>query len=333
MTPKKQEVYFLPFRASVWKNMESVWSSMSSNSDCNVHVVPIPYFDRDENGEARSLFFEGNDLPDYVPIEDYRKVNFEQLHPDVICIQYPFDGQNIRNGISPRFYAETLCEQTDQLIYIPYFTEMDDMPAEFCTCPAVEYSHRVILQTECGRSSYLVHYHDYLIERGIMGEMRLDEKFLVMSGKSAQEEEPDGGDLPEAWQKRIVEESGMRRKVILYSTTAKAFMQSPEETMSKIESVLREFAEDQSGDVILWWRPEPRLQEVIASYSDEMLEHFRELVRDFKTRGIYDDTADLNRALRESDAYYGDWSSLVPIYEISGRPVVIQNVLYKETSA
>ena len=42
--------------------------------------------------------------------------------------------------------------------------------------------------------------------------------------------------------------------------------------------------------------------------------------------GIYDDTADLNRAIELSNGYYGDWSSVVTLYQETGKPVMIQTV-------
>lgn len=42
--------------------------------------------------------------------------------------------------------------------------------------------------------------------------------------------------------------------------------------------------------------------------------------------GIYDDTADVDRAVVLSDAYYGDGSSVVQLYQQAGKPVMIQNV-------
>ena len=42
--------------------------------------------------------------------------------------------------------------------------------------------------------------------------------------------------------------------------------------------------------------------------------------------GIYDDSADLDRAIEISDAYYGDSSSVVQLYQQTGKPVMMQNV-------
>lgn len=40
--------------------------------------------------------------------------------------------------------------------------------------------------------------------------------------------------------------------------------------------------------------------------------------------GIYDDTADLDRAVVLSDAYYGDGSSVVRLFQMAGKVVMMQ---------
>ena len=42
--------------------------------------------------------------------------------------------------------------------------------------------------------------------------------------------------------------------------------------------------------------------------------------------GIYDDTTDLERAIKLCDAYYGDPSSVIPLCKKAGVPVMVQNV-------
>ena len=42
--------------------------------------------------------------------------------------------------------------------------------------------------------------------------------------------------------------------------------------------------------------------------------------------GIYDDTPDIDRAIALSDAYYGDMSSVVELYKVTGKPIMIQNL-------
>ena len=41
--------------------------------------------------------------------------------------------------------------------------------------------------------------------------------------------------------------------------------------------------------------------------------------------GIYDDTPELHRAIAYSDCYYGDGSSVVSLYKVTGKPVMIED--------
>jgi len=59
----------------------------------------------------------------------------------------------------------------------------------------------------------------------------------------------------------------------------------------------------------------------------QFLEEYEKIVSEFSRQGfgIYDDTPDVHRAIAVSDAYYGDPSSLVALFERTGKPVMIQN--------
>ena len=56
---------------------------------------------------------------------------------------------------------------------------------------------------------------------------------------------------------------------------------------------------------------------------------YREIVRRYQEDGwgIYDDTSDMDRAVAVSDAYYGDGSSAMPLYQMTGKPVMVQNIM------
>jgi hypothetical protein len=45
--------------------------------------------------------------------------------------------------------------------------------------------------------------------------------------------------------------------------------------------------------------------------------------------GIYDDTADLHRAIAWSDMHYGDDNSVMRLYLVTGKPIIIQDYLSK----
>ncbi|MBO5515711.1 MAG: hypothetical protein J5963_06355 [Schwartzia sp.] len=59
----------------------------------------------------------------------------------------------------------------------------------------------------------------------------------------------------------------------------------------------------------------------------QLWQEYCALVEAYKAKqiGIYDDTADLDRAIVISDVYYGDPSSLVTLCRAIDMPVMIQN--------
>ena len=70
------------------------------------------------------------------------------------------------------------------------------------------------------------------------------------------------------------------------------------------------------------------MQATLTSMRPELWESYSAILNDYRTGGwgIYDDSPELDRAIAVSDAYYGDWSSVVQLYKETGKPIMIQNV-------
>ena len=99
-----------------------------------------------------------------------------------------------------------------------------------------------------------------------------------------------------------------------------------EKMLKKIENVLAYFA--QKEQVVLLWRPHPLLKTTLQSMRPDMYEHYASIEQDYINAGwgIFDESADMYRAISISDAYYGDWSSVVELYRKTLKPILIQNV-------
>ena len=97
--------------------------------------------------------------------------------------------------------------------------------------------------------------------------------------------------------------------------------------MDKIESVLAVFKRHQD-EIALLWRPHPLTESTMKAMRPELLQKYITLKKQYLAQGwgIYDDTADVDRAVVLSDAYYGDGSSLVQLYKQTGKPIMMQNV-------
>ena len=48
--PTQYEVVFLPYKASMWDSLESVWKAADEDPDCDAYVIPIPYYDKNPDG-------------------------------------------------------------------------------------------------------------------------------------------------------------------------------------------------------------------------------------------------------------------------------------------
>ena len=75
------------------------------------------------------------------------------------------------------------------------------------------------------------------------------------------------------------------------------------------------------------WRPHPLMKATIESMRPELWKEYKEILESYRAEGygLYDDSPDLDRAIVLSDAYYGDWSSVVQLYEKTGKPIMIEN--------
>lgn len=119
---QKKEIVFLPYKASMWDSLESIWRAAAADqAQCNTYVVPIPYAERDNDGTVRQWHNEMDQFPSDVPVMDYRIFDLDRLHPDVIYIHNPYDGENFVTSLDAAYYSENLKKYTELLIYVPYY--------------------------------------------------------------------------------------------------------------------------------------------------------------------------------------------------------------------
>ena len=94
--PDRLEAVFLPYKASMWDSLESIWRAADEDPDCDAYVIPIPYYDRNPDGSFREEHYEGKEFPADVPITSYDEYDFGSRMPDLISsfvfssIFYPF---------------------------------------------------------------------------------------------------------------------------------------------------------------------------------------------------------------------------------------------------
>lgn len=342
----RREAVFLPYKASMWDSLESVWRAADADPDCDAYVIPIPYYDKNPDGSFREMHYEGEEYPEYVPVTWYEDYDFEERRPDMIFIHNPYDECNYVTSVHPFFYAKNLKQFTEKLVYIPYFILKEIDPknreavkaiAHFCTVPGTIYADKVIVQSEAMREAYLKVMTEFTIERtdkrGSFDEKACirywEEKLQGMGSPKIDKilNSQEAVRIPEEWGKMIQKADGSRKKVIFYNTSVTAFLTHGEKMLEKMQDVFHIFKAHQD-EVALLWRPHPLMKATVGSMRPELWEKYEACVKQYCEDGwgIFDNTADVDRAVILCDGYYGDPSSVVQLCRSNGVPVMIQNI-------
>lgn len=303
----KLDVVFLPYKASMWDCMETIWRAAQNDPDCNVVVLPIPYFDLNPDGTSAERHYEADLLPDYVPVVSEQDYDIKKEHPDIIYIHNPYDNYNRVTSVHPNFYSAVLKENSDMLVYVPYFSTGGRMPESHRFLPSYHNVDRIIVESEQMAED--------------INEEIPREKLLVAGSPKVErvrwmEAHKDQVDFPEEWRKKAE-----GKKVLLYNISITGLLHSGEKILDKMEEVFQIVSTRE--EIILLWRPHPLLESTLRSMRPELQERYRRLMRWFKKKniGILDNTPDPDLAVVFADAYIGEnSSSIVDLFRVVDKP-------------
>lgn len=304
------EALFLPYKASMWDSLESIWAAADADPQCDAYVVPIPYYEKNPDGSFGTYHYEGNDFPDYVPVIDYERYLLEERKPDVIYIHNPYDNYNYVTSVDSRFYSGELKKHTNCLVYIPYYSTAGGMSEGQAFLPSYLNVDYIVIQSPGFRC-----YFDEQIP---------DEKFLPFGSpkfdriiaKCQNPPEP-----PTEWKRKME-----GRKVYFYNTSIGGMLGDTEAFLKKMQYVFNTFKG--RYDTCLLWRPHPLLESTFDSMRAEYKPVYEKLKRYYieDNIGIYDTSPDMTDSIAWSDAYVGDSaSSLTSLFGIVGKPLFILN--------
>lgn len=308
--PDKLEVVFLPYKASMWDSLESVWMAARDDENCEAYVIPIPYYDKNPDGTFRDFHYEGDLYPDYVPVTDYKNYDFESHRPDAIFIHNPYDEANAVTSVVPFFYSENVKKYTGCLVYIPYYATTGGVSEGQSLCRAYLNVDYIVIQHESYRE-----FFDARIP---------DEKFLAMGSPKFDRiihmcQNPP--EVPDEWKKMM-----QGKKVYFYNTSIGGMLENTEVFLKKMTYVFKQF--QNRNDACLLWRPHPLLESTFASMRTEYQAQYEAVKQKFLDEkiGIYDDTPNIETSIVLSDAYIGDdGTSVTSLFGVVGKPMFILN--------
>lgn len=300
------EAVFLPYKASMWDSLETVWRAADADPDCDAYVIPIPYFDKNPDGSFCKEHYEADLFPQDIPITRYDAFDFGKHHPDMIFIHNPYDKANYVTSVHPFFYSDNLKKYTDRLVYIPYYATAGSMAEGQALCPAYIHADYIVIQAQGYRKFF---------------DARLpDEKFLPLGSpkfdsvihKCMNPSEP-----PTEWKEKMA-----GRKVYFYNTSINGMLRNTDLFLKRMKYVFDIFKG--RDDVCLLWRPHPLLDATFASLRSGHKAQYDALKKEFLEdgAGILDETADIENTIALSDVYIGDpWTSVTALFGVSGKPL------------
>ena len=332
--PVRLEIAFFCYKASMSDCLESIYFAAKEDPSCDAYFIPIPYYDRYPNGAFGEMHYEGKGCyPDTYELMDWQEYNVEARRPDIIYIMNPYDRQNMVTSVHPAYYVQRLRKLTDCLVYVPYYVSAGKAgPGMTGGTPGVRFSDLMFVQSEQIRDACVEDFLKFNSAEGVtlktakekiisMGSPKLDK--LVNSRK---EDYP----LPAEWKKLVIDSRKEGKKIVLYNLTILGALNVEGDDwkvyLRKIKKVFEFFRNSQ--DVLVWFRPHPLLLQTLRSILPHFVKEYEEIIQGYINEGygIYDDTADMDRALMWVDACYGDSSSVELLLEFLGKPVLIQNV-------
>lgn len=304
--PTRKEAVFLPYKASMWDSLESVWQAADADPDCDAYVIPIPYYDRNPDGSFGQMHYEADQYPDNVPITKYEEFDFDEHHPDMIFIHNPYDNMNLVTSVHPFFYSDNLKKFTDCLVYIPYFVMSGGMGGSKVLCPAYINADYIIVQSE----QYCKFFDPRLSKEKLipLGSPKFD-KVLRLCNQQIE--------LPEKWKQKA---DG--KKLYFYNTSIAGMLSNTEKFLKKMEYVFQCF--QNKDNVCLVWRPHPLLESTLDSMRKPYRPYYDNLKRRFIENGwgIYDDSPEIETTIALCDVYIGDGSSsVVALFGMAGKPI------------
>ncbi len=304
------QAVFLPYKASMWDSLESVWQAAYDDPDCDTYMIPIPYYDRNPDGSLGKMHYEAGQYPKYVPITKYDEFDFEEHRPDMVFIHNPYDDANFVTSVHPFFYSANLKKYTDCLIYIPYYATAGGMSEGQALCPAYVNADYIVIQSE--------KYRQFFDER------IPDSKFLAMGSpkfdsvihKCQNPPEP-----PAEWKEKME-----GKKVYFYNTSIGGMLGNTDMFLKKMGYVFDIFKGRE--DACLLWRPHPLMESTFDSMRKADRPRYDALKKEFLEEGIgiLDETSDIERTIALSDAYIGDaGTSVTSLFGVAGKPLFILN--------
>lgn len=316
-------VLFLPYKYSMWDSFESIFEAAKEDENCEAYVMPIPYYDKDQEGNLTEMHDESESYPDDVGIISWQDNQVDEIDPDVIFIHNPYDGNNLVTSIHPKYYTNKLTSKNRIVIYVPYYVSYTEDEGILAFMGGAEYyTDYVIVQSEWYKEKFELE----MLKHNILND---GNKFVVLGNPKYDKirgltkyEYP----LRDDWKEKLLYKSGNKKFTVLLDTTIEVLTKGKEKTLKKVEEVI-DFFEKQK-DFALVWRPHPLIKPTLRKMCPELIAAYVKLVDRCKKLNncIFDDTNVMHTAIAWSDAFMGKYGSMIELYRVTKKPTIMLEI-------
>ncbi|MDR0881487.1 MAG: hypothetical protein LBP55_02930 [Candidatus Adiutrix sp.] len=315
--PVIYKVVFMPYLASTWDALESVYEAFARDERFMAHVVIAPTFRDTPKGRVSLYedFLAGTDIPHTPPT----KYDIEKDRPDIVFMNNPW------GDVEPAYSADHIRQYCEMLVYIPYYGviqgTLEQNRTEIYGQAVHQLADKIIVQSEIVAQAYDRHCPGPQGRYLALGTPKIDafKKKLALAAANPKAE----------WVEKI---DG--RPVFLLDTHYRIADPANDHPLPDgqvfnyalliLASILDHFA--QRPDLFLIWRPHPLTKTITDNFS-EVLTSYQKMSQYLDEagqlpNGLIDREKDVSMAAHLSTAFISLGGSLNCIYPVTGKSVI-----------
>ncbi|MCF2544356.1 hypothetical protein I6E08_03860 [Ligilactobacillus ruminis] len=317
------KVVFMPYKASMWDSLESVWMAADKDKRCEAVVVPITYYELDSNRNPVKRVNEREEFPEYVPVVNDEEYDLENDRPDIIYIHNPNDNTNLITRVDSRYYSWNLKKYCEKLVYVPYYKWVDGVSSTSFKS-AMYYADYTVQSSDDAVKRYVDASPEYanILGMDAASVRKSMEKKLINLGSPEVDKvlslSKDNVPMPDDWKGKVIQS----RVNVLYNTTLDEIFKS--KTFDKVKETLAFFKENSEKAFVIW-RPHPLMRQSLVSMLPYLVDEYDEIMSEFinSSYGVLDANPSMHYAMFWSDMYYGyKTSSMTELYKYTGKIIL-----------
>ncbi|WP_353893740.1 hypothetical protein PRVXH_000501 [Proteinivorax hydrogeniformans] len=312
----KLKVVFFPYKVSMWDSLESIYKAFIKDKNCEVSVVPIPYYQLSQ--EKAIPTYEGDRFPEDIPITHYSKYNIEEEKPDIVFVHNIYDQYNTITRVDEEYFTSNIKKYTEMLVYVPYHLASFFPPYSKNTTYALPSINNVDKVVVPGNFFKKMALRDGIPKSKLLnlGSPKIDS--MVNNLKKIKM-------YPNEWKEKL---DG--KTVYVLDTGCLYFVEDPFARIEEITNILNITNATQKSAVI--WRPHPLTRISILKYIPQLLKYYDDLIENkiknkngIYNKVIFDETDNYLYALNAADVLIARNGSLMRVYTLTGKKIILLN--------